>query len=148
MIVYLAARYSRREELNGYAGRLRAEGFTVDARWLLGAHQVSDDQLNWEAKVEDDERQDDEAIAFRQMCANDDWEDLARADVIVAFSEPPRSNASRGGRHVEFGIALALQKRVVVVGPRENVFHCLPQVAVVRTFDEALALLVPIEAPA
>ena len=39
--------------------------------------------------------------------------------MLIAFSEEPRAlNASRGGRHVEFGIALALGKKVAVVGPR------------------------------
>jgi len=45
---------------------------------------------------------------------------------VITFTETPRSSNSRGGRHVEFGIALGMRKRAVVIGPRENVFHCLP----------------------
>jgi len=48
--------------------------------------------------------------------------------VLLFFSEPPDSHSKRGGRHVEFGLALAWGKRLMIVGPRENVFHCLPQV--------------------
>ena len=48
--------------------------------------------------------------------------------MIVSFTESPRSVSSRGGRHVEFGLGLAWNKIVVVVGPRENVFHCLSDV--------------------
>jgi hypothetical protein len=37
-------------------------------------------------------------------------------------------DSSRGGRHVEFGYALGIRKRVILVGPRQHVFHCLPEV--------------------
>ena len=58
----------------------------------------------------------------------EDVTDVCSADVVVSFTEPPRSNHSRGGRHVEFGMAHALRKQLVVVGHRENLFHYLPQV--------------------
>ena len=44
--------------------------------------------------------------------------------VIVFTGEPSTS----GGLHTEFGMALALKKRLILVGPRENVFHTLPEV--------------------
>ena len=68
----------------------------------------------------------------------DDWEDVSTADVVISFTEPPRSTANRGGRHVEFGIALARNARVIVVGYRENIFHWLPQVEFVKTWDNAV----------
>ena len=40
MRIYLAARYSRLEELTGYADDLRAIGHRVEARWLLGSQQI------------------------------------------------------------------------------------------------------------
>lgn len=58
----------------------------------------------------------------------DDYEDVVGSELIIAFTEPPRSNHSRGGRHVEFGIGLGLGKPLIVVGHRENIFHWLPQV--------------------
>ena len=62
--------------------------------------------------------------------------------MLIAFSEEPRAGgASRGGRHVEFGLALAWGKGVVVVGPRENVFHTLPQVEHFWRWPEALSAL-------
>lgn len=117
--VYLAARYSRREELNGYAAQLRELGCVVTSRWLDGDHQVDDRGLSTEAEAS-------ERVRF----ACEDWSDLEDADWCISFTESPRSANSRGGRHVEFGAALALGKRCVVVGPRENVFHCIPQVEV------------------
>jgi hypothetical protein len=39
-----------------------------------------------------------------------------------------RIDSGRGGRHVEFGAAVATGKRLIVVGHRENLFHHLPGV--------------------
>ena len=117
--VYLAARYSRREELCRYADDLRALGIEVTSRWLAGNHQIDDAGLSVEAKS-----------AERTRFATEDYADVMAADWCISFTETPRSSNSRGGRHVEFGAALASGLRVVVIGPRENVFHCLPDVEV------------------
>jgi len=42
MKIYLASRYSRREELCGYRTQLESMGVEVTSRWLNGAHQISD----------------------------------------------------------------------------------------------------------
>lgn len=127
--VYLAARYSRREELCAYKAALEEAGYQVPARWLLGEHQVHG--LEAARAVEADGPVPvDQAVLF----AEDDIEDLLGADVIVSFTEAPRSGATRGGRHVEFGVALGLKRtgagghRIYLVGPIENVFHALPEV--------------------
>lgn len=120
----------------GYACDLHRRGYAVTSRWLAGDHQIDDAGLSAEA-----------SRAERERFAREDWEDLIRADVCVSFTEPPRSSSSRGGRHVEFGAALALAKRCVVVGPRENVFYCLPEVEVYPTWTEALAAF-PLDATA
>lgn len=125
--IYLASRYSRREELCVYATRLLALGYWVTSRWLNGNHQVSDAGLSEQAH-------EAERIRF----ASEDWNDLVDADTCISFTEEPRGTNSRGGRHVEFGAALAYGKRCIVVGPRENVFHCLPEVEVYATWDELL----------
>ena len=71
-----------------------------------------------------------------------DVADVYAADAIVAFSEPSNmTGSSRGGRHVEFGLALAWKKMIIVVGPRENVFHTLPVVHRVDTVKEAIEVL-------
>lgn len=64
--IYLAARYSRREELCAYGDDLWTLGHTVTSRWLAGNHQVSDDGLLAEGTREE-----------RERFARDDWEDLA-----------------------------------------------------------------------
>ena len=105
-------------------------GFKVTSRWLNGNHQVSDDGLSAEAPAEQ-----------RQRFAAEDWEDLMAADMCISFTEPPRSNASRGGRHVEFGGAMAAGKTCYVVGHRENVFHCLPNVGFYETWPSLVRVL-------
>lgn len=154
MNIYLAARYSRREELCGYRSQLAALGFTVQARWLNGEHQLSNNGTpigeKGEALVEgtlrsgetlSPEEQTERAAALRQQFAQDDWEDVNAAEIVISFTEAPRSSANRGGRHVEYGIALANSARVIVIGHRENIFHWLPCVEFHETWEAALKAL-------
>lgn len=122
MKVYLAARYSRNADMREVAAHLRARGEEVTSRWINGSHELG-------------EHPTDEA---RERLALEDLEDLQAADVVLAFSEEPRTMSnSRGGRHVEFGLAIGLGKPVFVVGPKENVFHYLPAVRHFRNTVEA-----------
>jgi nucleoside 2-deoxyribosyltransferase len=140
--VYLAARYSRRLELCQYRSQLQAIGYEVTNRWLNGAHQVYLDGEplgpEQEALIESGKASPE----IRGRFAAEDWADVTGADIVISFTEPPRSKASRGGRHVELGAALALQKLVIVVGWRENVFCCLPQVIFHETWPAAFSALV------
>lgn len=142
LTVYLAARYSRREELCEYRHDLQARGHKVPARWLLGEHQVHGVEAA-RAVEAGGPVPSDQARQF----ARDDVEDVLAADVIVSFTEQPRSNTSRGGRHVEFGIGVGLRHAgltvksptLLVVGPLENVFHALPCVdGAFDTWDDLL----------
>jgi hypothetical protein len=152
--IYLASRYSRRLELCAYRGQLRNLGFNVQARWLDGEHQLSNDGTpigeSGESLVEgalrsgerlSENEQSERAAKLRSKFALDDWEDARSADIIISFTEPPRSTANRGGRHVEFGIGLANGTRSIVVGYRENIFHWLPQVEFCATFNDAVQIL-------
>lgn len=115
--VYLASRYSRGGELVLYASILRDKGLVVTSRWLEGNHQIEDDELSDDAKRK-----------AKAHFATEDFEDVLAADVVISFTEAPRQTNSRGGRHVELGIALGAKKTCIVIGPHENVFHLLPQV--------------------
>jgi len=110
--VYLAARYSRRAELAGYAEELRSRGITVRADWLRGEHEALDG-------IQD---------ARQATWAAIDRADIDACGMFIAFTEHPGSGHSRGGRHVELGIALARGKSVIVIGARENVFCWLPEI--------------------
>jgi nucleoside 2-deoxyribosyltransferase len=132
--IYLAAQYGRREELNRYRVELHNRGFVVTSRWLNDGHHMPDHSPSDYKNLEN------------QRFALEDWKDLAAADIVVSFTEPSRSGPARGGRHVEFGAALAMEKTCFVVGYRENVFHYLPQVQFFPTWEgvvDAIAELYP-----
>lgn len=124
MKIYLAARYSRREELVGYAEELRQAGHIITSRWLCGQH----------------EHKGPEALTpleHRELWALGNNEDILSADCVVSFTELEDSPYGRGGRHVEFGMAMATGRRLVVVGHRENIFHCMRFVTFCPTWEEA-----------
>ena len=129
MRIYLASRWSRRDELKGYALQLADAGHEIVSRWLY-EHR----ELTICAPLE-------EGRAY----ARADMFDLHRAECVVSFTEEPGKapGRNRGGRHVELGIALGRRPhmQIVVVGHRENVFHYLDQVEYFRTWEPALAFL-------
>lgn len=140
MRIYLAARYSRRLELCEYRAVLEGIGVEVTSRWLNGDHQLSDTGTplgdTGEALVEDGDGP--EAARLRAKFATEDYEDVLAADLVLAFTQQPRTDKGRGGRHVEYGIALGMAKPTVVIGPRENIFCWLPQIQQHDTWDDFL----------
>lgn len=115
MKIYLAAAYQRQYEMRDVAVVLTTVGHTVTSRWIgatdpLGGFGV-DTISHYPAEAQ--------AVALR------DVEDIAAADTVISFTD---GEPARGGRHVEFGMAWAWEKRLIVVGPREHVFHVLPEV--------------------
>ncbi|HEX5141417.1 MAG TPA: nucleoside 2-deoxyribosyltransferase [Dehalococcoidia bacterium] len=119
--IYLAGRIRRRDELNRYRADLEAAGIEVTSSWLN--MPVPDE---WDANV------------WSELACID-REDVLRADALVLFAEPDRDGGS--GRHVEFGMALALGKPIIVVGRIENLFQRLAEIRVVPDWPSALALL-------
>lgn len=116
--IYLAARYSRNAEMRGVRDVLQGLGYEVTSRWI---DQHGGNVL--ESIVAEQLNADPEAASHY---AQVDVDDLARADTVVSFTS--EGGGGKGGRHVEFGLALGLCKRIVIVGPREHVFHTLPRV--------------------
>ena len=119
-LVYLAARYSRNAEMRVVRDALAHLDITVTSRWI---------DLHPDIVGNHEESKGDEALnASPEECAplaGHDLDDLEQADWMVNFTG---LGGRRGGRHVEFGYALARGKRLFVVGPREHVFHTLPTV--------------------
>lgn len=114
MKIYLAARYTRRIEMQHHATELAALGHTVTSR-----RHADDAHL----ATEEDLLGPDQTLALR--LAHEDWDDLEEAELAISFTEEPRAAPSRGGRHVEHGLALALRIEIWIVGPTENIFHSL-----------------------
>lgn len=114
--IYLAAKYARREEMENIAIKLMNEyGYDITARWVFGGEEG---------------KTDEEIAVF-------DLEDLDEADTIISFTEPADVYTT-GGRHVEFGYAIAKGKRTILIGPRENVFYHFPTVERFDTLDDWL----------
>lgn len=62
------------------------------------------------------------------------------AGAIVSFT----GNGGKGGRHIEHGIGIALHTfnnmyRIIVIGERENIFHCHPATEIYADWNEFLA---------
>lgn len=127
--VYLAARFSRKQELAGYAAGLRDLGIETTSRWLTGVH-------DWTGTP-------DELIPIPDQgrFAQDDLDDIDRADVLVFFGGELFEYGARGGACVEMGYALGIGMPVLVVGPVQNVFCALPDVIRCETWDDAVAVL-------
>jgi len=124
LTVYIAGQYARRDEFREVVKRLREElHFTVTSRWLDETEPLN---LQMGQHSED----------FYRITAAIDLQDIAKSDAILFFSEDPLVGVIRGGRHVEFGYALAKGKTIFVVGPRENVFHYVPGVTNFLNVDE------------
>lgn len=130
MRVYLSARFQRQEEMRRYAEQLRAEAIEVVSAW----HDIDSPSSDGFSGLDDQRR------AWLAML---DVQQLSGTNVVTVFSEdakPVRRQHSRDRavRHVEFGTALALGKRVLLVGDAENSFYCLPDVEHFPSWPDAL----------
>jgi nucleoside 2-deoxyribosyltransferase len=109
MKIYIAACFPQQSEVQEKALDLENIGHTVTSRWRF---QKPIGVTGGEAEFADH---------FLQ-CAIVDLQDIDDADVLILLTgEVSRS----GGKHVETGYAAAKGKRVMLVGPCENVFHWL-----------------------
>jgi nucleoside 2-deoxyribosyltransferase len=122
MRVYLAARFLRRYELQGYRADLQRAGHTVVSRWIDLAEEVEADA---------------------RKCARVDLEDIELADTLISFPDPPRSTNTRGGHFFEEGYAYARGRRVIIVENRSHLFHRLSAVEFLPTWPEAIRALTP-----
>jgi len=128
--IYIAARFSRRAEANALGHHLKARDGIITSRWTKpDCDHVMPTGLSRQA--EDGER---------QRFALEDVDDVRAANWTISLMEDPRSNG-RGGRHVEFGLAIAFGHRLTIIGPRETVFHHLPNVEHFETADAFIASL-------
>jgi len=129
--IYIASRFSRRHECHDLAKFLIGQGHEITSRW------VKPDSDHVKPVGMSEQAADDERNRF----AVEDIEDVEACDCMVSLMEQPRGNG-RGGRHVEFGYALALRKHMVIIGPKETVFHHLEGIEVHETIEQFKAHVV------
>ena len=131
MRLYLAASYSRKEEIRKIADELIAMGFKVRARWLY----EPDAQLSPSTRYE-----------FLRSRAEIDVEDVMACEVLVRFSDDLSaptvpSHLATGSRMFEMGLAWANSKPVVVVGGNQCVFDYLNSITHVKDVGELKTFL-------
>lgn len=129
--LYLSAQFEDAPVLRDARARLAALGYTVTSRWLDAGTAVP-------ATAQTSDAGAGERLA---AIAVQDLDDIRAADVVVVYNPAEACAIGRGGRHVETGFALALDKPIVIVGARGNVFHWLPSVAIVKDWTELHAWL-------
>lgn len=111
---YVAASFPRRAEAKAMCDWLaNSLGIASTARWVTHEHTTYGEEPK-----------------FAVM----DLEDVAFADYLIVITG---DSQTRGGRHSELGIAIALGKRILLYGPREQVFHHHP---LVETYETLAAL--------
>jgi hypothetical protein len=129
MIYYFAAAYERQAELRGYRDDFQTKtGHEVSSRWLdnpQGGFVPTDLNADPERCWEQGKR---------------DIQDIVRSQALVSFT----GQGTRGGRHVEHGMAMELHARrarpvgpgfrLIVVGPREVIFHTHPDTEIYPDF--------------
>jgi hypothetical protein len=151
MKVYLASNFSDKDRVKERGAELKALGIECTSRWA------------WETAPHNCKITDKPAQYMRETAVFD-IEDILASDVVVLTVPTPEQlmnmtphQMSRGGRTFESGLqyglmlgAYANRRMLVVMGPKENVFHFLdgtdeakhyPVVVNLQTWEEVKSYL-------
>ena len=130
--IYLAARYSRIDEMKYYKRELEELGHHVTSRWV-------DDEEGTERHVRSEMLLQN--LEQANNVAQEDLTDIDYCSLFVLFTEPERV-LTRGGRHFETAYAAFVAgAECFLIGARENVFHALPNFEQFDTWAEFLTEL-------
>jgi nucleoside 2-deoxyribosyltransferase len=139
MKIYLAAAWSRREEISTIAEKLRNLGVEITSNWLT-------EETTFDPKSGGREK-------FLRDRAYIDLNDIDRADALVRFTDvyiDRETHKSQqlvpihlisGARMFEMGYAKAKGKTLYVVGGKQNVFDRLDGVVHVKDVDELYKIM-------
>lgn len=106
--VYLCAPFREQDRARAIANVLRLNKIAICSRWITSTE--ADTPESWE------------------KCAQGDLDDVRKAHILMAINPESWREKGTGGRHVEFGYALAMQIPILLYGERTNAFHYLAQV--------------------
>ena len=132
--IYIAGFYDTRARLRPYRDALNAMGYKVLSTWMDEMETNETYTVAGEGKIMLEARKGDLTyFAVRDIT------EIKSADLFIidTLDETPR-----GGREVEFGIALTRHIPRYMVGPIRNVFHYLAA-AHFDTWEELLGFLSP-----
>lgn len=141
LAVYLAAPYALRDHLRDLVAELELLDHRCTSSWLVETQAIAAGTVGATTDLTDG--------ACDVHVAND-LRDIRRSDVLVVWTWGAANSeadclVNSGGRHIETGVALALDKRVIVIGEPENIFHRAAFVDVVETWHEACLALAVID---
>jgi len=106
--VYIAAPFPLKHMAITLRFGLKSVGIVCSSRWL---------------DLPTDEWSESAALA--------DLSDVESSSMLIAINPKDWAIKGTGGRHVEFGYAVARDRPIVLIGERTNVFHHLPNIQVV-----------------
>lgn len=134
MKCYLAASWSRREEISKVADALRELGVEVTSRWLLPPANRPKTGL----------------AKFHRQRAMEDVEDVKASEILVRFTDDLSATMvpaklATGSRMFEMGLAWAMGKPIIVVGGHQPIFDHLVNITHLKTTGELLRYLSPTE---
>jgi hypothetical protein len=73
---------------------------------------------------------------YLRVHARKDLHEILNSDAVILFTQDPLIPFCRGGRMHEAGFAMGAGKTVIVCGPKENIFHYLPEVTQFDTWEQ------------
>jgi hypothetical protein len=141
--VYVAASALRQDDARWMRNVLQSAGHVVTSRWIdvknVGYVKFCerDADGNWIGTTSEVEQFLAEGIRLTRS-AQEDMQDVLSADAVVCITGDAYT---KGGRHSEVGLAIGASKKVVIYGPREQVFHFHPLCVEARTSAEVLRAL-------
>lgn len=121
---YIAAGYSRKEEVAAIAKELESVGVTITSNWHK-ERPAPQTGLN------------DNTESFLRRTARKDIQELTAANYFVMLTVDPDKPFKRGGSCVENGFAIARGLPTMIIGPRQHIFHYLPGIKKVDTVEQA-----------
>lgn len=129
-MIYIAASFPYKYRALEFKDFLHSVGYAVSSGWIQKAKGYDTD--------EDPEEKKQRLIA----ASADDFAEVRACDTFVMFTEGKYAEqTTSGGRHAEFGMAVAHNKKIVLIGPLENVHHYSPSIKNVsyEEYEKAIA---------
>lgn len=126
--IYIAASHPRFEQAENFALMARTAKIDVTSHW-----HSQPDKESYTPKDPTKLPKIMEGASERDL-----WE-VKSADILVVITG---DTLTKGGRHAEVGIALGEGKEVLLIGPREMVFHYHPRVVQFHSEASCLAYLI------
>ena len=143
MKIYVAGKWKEREKVKSIMDIFEARGHIITCDWTkhiapernerVGGNGIFTKDYDWSKNV-------DWAHNGHKTYAEEDLEGVKTCDVLVAYMLD--SDVCYKGAWIEIGIALGLDKKVIIIGKEvTSVFLSLPNIIVVSCKEDALGFV-------